>query len=43
MKWLIKYAVEREIEVDAENINEVFDIAEEGRKKEEKIVSVRSI
>ena len=41
MKWSILLAMEREIEIDADNINEVVEIAKSKKTKEERIVSIR--
>lgn len=42
MRIVIKYALEREEEVNVDNINEAFIIADRNKKEEEVIVSVRS-
>ena len=42
MKWAILYAVEREVESESDNINDAVKIAEEGKRKGERIVSIRS-
>lgn len=42
MKFYIKYAKERVEEVDCTNFNVASELAKEGRKKGEVIVSVRS-
>ena len=41
MKWSVLLAKEREIEIDADNINEVVEIAKSKKTKEERIVSIR--
>ena len=40
MKWIILYAVEREVEIEADNLNTACERAERERKEEEKIVVV---
>ena len=40
--YIIKYAKERTEEVNAENFNEVYKIADRNRKEGEVIVSIRS-
>ena len=42
MKWIIKYAVERVVEISADNINEVARKAEEGKREGEVVVSIRT-
>ena len=42
MKWTILYAVERTADLESDNINEVAKIAEEGKRKGERIVSIRT-
>ena len=41
MKWSVLLAKEREIKIDADNINEVVEIAKSKKTKEERIVSIR--
>ena len=41
MKWSVLLAKEREIEIDADNINEVVEIAKSKKTKEERIVRIR--
>ena len=41
MEWSVLLAKEREIEIDADNINEVVEIAKSKKTKEERIVSIR--
>jgi len=41
MKWSVIYAIEREIEIEADNLNVAFEKAEWKRKGEEKIVNIR--
>ena len=40
MKYVILYAVERQEEVQADNINKVAEIANQNKRKGEKIVSI---
>jgi hypothetical protein len=40
MKYVILYAVERQEEVNADNINKVAEIANQNKRKGEKIVSI---
>ena len=40
MKWVILYATERKEEVQADNINKVAEIANQNKRKGEKIVSI---
>jgi len=40
MKWIILYAVERTEEANADNINEVAKIANQNKRKGEKIVRI---
>ena len=40
MKWVILYAKERTEEVNADNINKVAEIANQNKRKGEKIVSI---
>ena len=42
MKWTILYAVEREVELDADNINDAVKIAEQEKRPRERIVGIRS-
>ena len=42
MKWKITYAIERVVLVNAENINDAFEEADRGKRKGEKVVSVRT-
>ena len=42
MKWVIKYCIERVEVVEASNFNLASEMAKEGRRKGEVIVSVRS-
>ena len=41
MKYVVKYAIERELEINVNNFNEAYDIADENKKKDEVIVSIR--
>jgi len=41
MKWSVIYAIERETEIEADNLNVLFEKADRERKGEEKIVSVK--
>lgn len=41
MKWAVVYAIEREIEIKADNLNTAYEKAEWERKGEEKIVSIK--
>ncbi len=41
MKWEVIYAREREVEISAENINEVYEEAKRGLWSGERVVSVR--
>ena len=41
-KWKIVYATERVVIVDTENINDVFEEADKGKRKGERVVSVRT-
>lgn len=41
MKWRIIYAIEREVEIEADNLNTACEKADEKRKEGEKIVIVR--
>lgn len=41
MKWAVVLAIEREVEIDASNINAVVDIANEKKSPEEHIVKIR--
>ena len=40
MKWVILYSVERQEEVNADNINKVAEIANQNKRKGEKIVRI---
>ena len=42
MKWTVRYAVERVVDMEADNINEVARKAEEGKHKGEAVVSIRT-
>ena len=42
MKFVIKYAVGREEEVEADNINIAIMIANRNKRKEEVVMSIRS-
>ena len=42
MKYVIKYAVEREVVVEASNFNKASEKAKESKREGEIIVSVRS-
>ena len=42
MKWTILYAVEREVELDADNINVALEKAEQEKRSGECIVGIRS-
>lgn len=41
MKWRVLYAIEKEIQIKADNLNAAYEKAEQERKREEKIVSIR--
>lgn len=41
MKWRVLYAIEKEIQIEADNLNAAYEKAEWERKVKEKIVSVR--
>ena len=41
MKWRVLYAIKKEIQIEADNLNAAYEKAEWGRKGGEKIVSVR--
>lgn len=41
MKWKVMYAVGREVEIDADNINAVYEEAKLGLRAGECVVSVR--
>lgn len=41
MKWKVMYAVERVVEIDADNINAVYEEAKLGLRPGEQIVSMR--
>ena len=41
MKWYVLLAKEREIEIEADNINAVVEIAKSKKTKEERIVRIR--
>lgn len=41
MKWGVVYAIEKEIQIEADSINAAYEKAERERKREEKIVSIR--
>ena len=41
MKWAVVYAIEKEIQIEADNINAAYEKAEWERKGAEKIVSIR--
>lgn len=40
MKWVILYATERKEEVQGDNINQVAEIANQNKRKGEKIVRI---
>ena len=40
MKWVILYSVERQEEVQADSINQVAEIANQNKRKGEKIVRI---
>ena len=42
MKFVIRYCAERIVEINVDNINVAFIIADEGRRNKEVILSVRS-
>lgn len=39
--WRVTYAKEREVEIEAENINEVYEEAKFGLRSGERVVSIR--
>ena len=41
MKWLVVYVIEKEIQIEADNITAAYEKAKWERKGEEKIVSIR--
>lgn len=41
MKWKVMYAVERVVEIDADNINAVYEEAKAGLRAGERVISVR--
>jgi len=41
MKWQVTLAKERTIPLNADNINEVVEMANEEKTKEEKVVNIR--
>lgn len=41
MKWSVLYVIEREVEIEADNLNTVCEKAKEKRKEGETIVLVR--
>ena len=41
MTWVVTYAKEREVEIDVDNINEVYEEAKLGLRPGERVVSVR--
>lgn len=41
MKWSVTYSIEKEIQIEADNINAAYEQAEWERKSEEKIVSIK--
>ena len=41
MMWLVVYAIEKEVQIKADNINAAYEKAEQERKTEEKIVSIK--
>ena len=41
MRWIVVFAIEREIQIEADNINAAYEKADDERKEEEKIVSIR--
>ena len=41
MKWAVVFVIEKEIQIEADNINAAYEKAEWERKGEEKIVSIK--
>lgn len=41
MKWVVLLAIEREVEIEAENLNIIYEKAKMQRKEGEKIVSMK--
>lgn len=41
MKWAVLLAIEREVEIEADNLNVAYEKAKWERKGEERIVSIR--
>ena len=40
-EWKVIYSVEREVVLRADNINDVYEKADEGKREGERIVSIR--
>jgi hypothetical protein len=41
-KWIVIYAIERVVELDADNINDASDRADREKRSGERIVSIRT-